>query len=302
MFHLRVLAAALLATNVLGLSPVGHTPTGQPIFRGPPGSTVVQSGRDMKVFTPNGTVIHVFEDVVRSQSKQTPRWIPRQELSTTEAFVTLTTSDALAFQTFNVSFVVPPEPATFESQIIYFSTGLQLLDDTGEPQQSLVVALQYGASVIDGGPFWTAVVLLQFLPSGGFFESFDPNANPAVNAGDRLSITIRNYPNGPQFPDSPETYYFIAALNNRPDILSFGVGWEMLPQKVALGVSEEGAFQPSDYPRGSLVFEDVSVNFTTGFPAVTWNIEQNSGTDVSMKIDKDGSRNAQVSIVFPDDL
>ncbi|KAJ7056768.1 hypothetical protein C8F01DRAFT_360184 [Mycena amicta] len=162
-FFRRALPAVLLAHTAVALVPSGHTPSGKPIFRAPPGSRARQSGTNVVVFAPNGSLIHTFENVVAAAPEST--LARRQDLSVTEASVTFRPSDPL-IQSFKTSFVVPLEPTTFESQIMYFGAGL-----LGPTMSTLLRAgIQYGGSNTNGGPFWTAVIQLEFLPNGGYFQ------------------------------------------------------------------------------------------------------------------------------------
>ncbi|KAJ7056978.1 hypothetical protein C8F01DRAFT_1152927 [Mycena amicta] len=298
LFLLRALSAALVAQTALALVPVGHTPSGKPIFQAPPGSRVQQSSTNMDVFAPNGSLIHVFENVVPTLKKSPSTLARRQDLSATEAFTALGPSDTI--QSFNTSFFVPPKPTTFESQIMFLGAGVEPLDDDGVPFAMVRAALQYGGSPVSGGPFWTVVINLEFLPDGGFLEIFDPTVNTTVQAGDHLATSVTFDPEGPQIPGFPTLFWYIAAFDNLPDILTLEVGWEVPPQIASLRMEEEGVFQPTDYPTGSFVFEQVNLNLTTGFPSISWSTNVDPSTDVEVKVESDGSQNAQVAIVFPD--
>ncbi|KAF7293013.1 hypothetical protein MIND_01200600 [Mycena indigotica] len=284
MFLSLIFTAALWAQNTLALiPPVGHGPSG-PIFPAPPGSRVQQSGKDMKVIAKNGTVIHVFKNVVSSPSR-------RQETTATQASLTVDSTEILS--SINASIVVPPPPKTFESQIIFFGAGLQVLDDSGSLTAYLQPALQYGASNIQGGSFWTAAILLELPLEGGYIQVYDNEANPQVNVGDRLELWAGIDADPPPFPG----HWYHAFFTNRRDILALSVGFSGSPWRAAVSIEQQGISQTSDYPKGSLAFENINVETTTGFSTGSWT-EEGAG-DVSITIDKDGSRDSQVSLVFP---
>ncbi|KAJ7056941.1 hypothetical protein C8F01DRAFT_338812 [Mycena amicta] len=142
MSFLRALVAVLLSQIVFALVPVGHTPSGKPFFDAPAGSRVQQSGTSLEVFAPNGSLIHVFENAVPMPNgkKRASTLAGRQGFSATEAFFQIGPSELI--QSFNASFVVPPEPKTFESQILFFGPALESLDDTGAPISWFRTALQ----------------------------------------------------------------------------------------------------------------------------------------------------------------
>ncbi|KAJ7058502.1 hypothetical protein C8F01DRAFT_292333 [Mycena amicta] len=295
----RAIALTLFAKAALALAPVGHTASGAPIFVGPSGSLVKQSGSNLEVFAPNGTLIHLFQDVIHnSKSKRTSQPTPslarRQDLSRTEAYAQVGPTDVI--QSFNATFVVPPAPTSFESQIMYFSANLQFFDDTGVLFANLRPSLQYGGSSTQGGPFWTYALQLELLPNLGFFEISAIGANSTLEVGQRLDSVITQ-----DTEDSdPGFIFYSATFENVPNAIQFDVGLQFPPQIVALQMEEEGVAQDSDYPQGSLVFESVNLNLTSGAPTLSWNTSVDPSTNVEVKVDVDGSQNAQISIVFPD--
>ncbi|KAJ7058469.1 hypothetical protein C8F01DRAFT_1148299 [Mycena amicta] len=292
----RAIALILFAKTALALAPVGHTASGAPIFVGPSGSLVKQSGSNLEVFAPNGTLIHLFQDVIHnSKSKRTsqPSLARRQDLSRTEAYAQVGPTDVI--QSFNATFIVPPAPTSFESQIMYFSANLQFFDDTGVLFANLRPVLQYGGSFSQGGPFWTYALQLELLPNLGFFEISAIGANSTLEVGQRLDSVITQ-----DTEDSdPGFFFYSPSFPNLPNPIQLGVGLQSLPQIVALQVEEEGVEQNSDYPQGSLVFESVNLNLTSGPPTLSWNTSVDPSTNVEVKVDVDGSQNAQISIVFP---
>ncbi|KAJ7056769.1 hypothetical protein C8F01DRAFT_360174 [Mycena amicta] len=300
MFFLRALAAALLTHAALtrALVAVSHTPSGRPIFQAPPGSRVQQSGTNMDVFAPNGSLIHVFQNVLSTPKKRASTPARRQVLSTTEASIVFSDpSDTIQF--LKTSFVVPPDPKTFESQLLFFGAGVGTLDDTGALDSILRAALQYGGTNSQGGSFWIATIHLEFLPDGGFLEIFDPSVNYTLTPGERLSTSVTFDPNGFQLPGLPTFFNYNVTFDNHPEFSWLEVGSTEPVQVVNLRMEEEGALQPTDYPAGSFVFEQVEVNLTTGFPDVSWSIDEDPTTDVAVKVEKDGSQDAKVALIFP---
>ncbi|KAF7365890.1 hypothetical protein MVEN_00464000 [Mycena venus] len=296
MFFFRALAAALLAETTLALSPAAHTASGQPVFVAPSGSRVKPSGRNMEVFAPNGTLIHTFENVIPTNLKTkraSSQPIRRQDLSVTEAYAQFGPTDVI--QSFNTTFVVPPTPTTFESQIIFISANVQPLDANGVPFGNLRAALQYGGSWVQGGPFWTYAIQLEIPPSGFLQVTNSDNPNPGLDVGQRVISTLVH---DTELID-PGIFWYIASFDNVPDAPVLEVGWQVPPQIAALELEEEGVFQASDYPAGSFVFEQVNLNLTTGPPTIAWNTSVDPTTNVEVTVDVDGSENAQISIVFP---
>ncbi|KAJ7035446.1 hypothetical protein C8F04DRAFT_1233672 [Mycena alexandri] len=303
MFFLRPIAAALLVQTTLALVPAGHTPSGLPFFLAPSGSRVQQSGRNMDVFAPNGTLIHTFEDVIPTnfKAKRQQTLARRQEVSATEAYAQFNTTADNEIDSFNATFVVPPVPTSFDSQIIFLSANIQVLDPNGVPFGILQPALQYGGSFLEGtGPFWTYSVQLE-IPGGGYLSVTNIGANITVEVGQRISSFIVADPAlDAQTKEELGVFWHIAGFDNIPDSPTLEIGWQVPPQIAALALEEEGVSGGSDYPAGSFIFEEIKLNLTTGPPAALyWNTSVDPTTDVQLKVDVEGSQDAQVSIVFP---
>ncbi|KAJ7067374.1 hypothetical protein C8F01DRAFT_1228058 [Mycena amicta] len=291
MLFFHILSAALLAQTTLALTPVAHTASGEPVFVAPSGSRVQPSGNNMEVFAPNGSLIHVFENVL---NRRAPTLARRQDLSVTEAYAqfdTLTPTNAI--QSFNTTFVVPPVPTSFESQIIFLSANIQELVANGGGVRA---ALQYGGSWLQGGPFWTYAIQWE-IPPGGFLQVTQiGNPHPGVDVGQRLvSTLVRDTILEKEVPG----FFWYNASFDIPDAPWLEIGWQVPPQRAALLLEEEGVFQASDYPVGSFVFEQVDLALTNGAPTISWNTTVDPTTDVQVKVDVDGSENAQISFVFP---
>ncbi|KAF8147422.1 hypothetical protein K438DRAFT_1989651 [Mycena galopus ATCC 62051] len=302
MFILRPLAAALLVPTTLALVPAGFTASGLPVFLGPSGSRVQQSGRNMDVFAPNGTLIHTFEDVIPTnlKAKRQQTLIRRQEVSATEAYAQFNTTADNAIESFNTTFVVPPVPTSFDSQIIFLSANIQPLDVNGVSFGKFGAGLQYGGSLIAGtGPFWTYAVQLE-IPGEGFFQATREGANITLEVGQRIDSFIVADHELDADPELPGLHWYMAGFDNVINSPTLQVSWDVFPQLVALQLEEEGVSAASDYPAGSLVFEQINLNLTTGPPAALyWNTSVDPTTDVQVKVDVEGSQDATVSIVFP---
>ncbi|KAJ7058546.1 hypothetical protein C8F01DRAFT_1255696 [Mycena amicta] len=296
MFFFHVLTAALLAQTTFALAPAAYTASGQPIFVAPSGSRVQPSGRNMEVFAPNGTLIHTFENVIPNvKTKRQPTLARRQDLSVTGASTQFTATEENLLESFNTTFVVPPAPTSFESQIMFLSANVQFVDANGVPVGSVRSAIQYGGSSLQGGPFWTYAIQVEFFPNG--LLQVTNGADATVVPGQRMISTIVHDPS--LDAEFPGTFFYIASFENIPDSPTFGLGFQVPPPIVALQLEEEGVAQASDYPPGSFVFEQVNVNLTAGAPPISWKTSVDPSTDVQVKVDVDGSQNAQVSFVFP---
>ncbi|KAF7289582.1 hypothetical protein HMN09_01320200 [Mycena chlorophos] len=311
----RVLVAALAARHALALSSTGHTPTGTPIFDLPAGTMLQQSGSDMHAIAANGSIIHGFENAVptRTSSTRSQSPVTRQAGATvamTSALATWDSDDGIEF--FNTTIVVPPEPATFDSQLMLFGAGVVDPDITGAPQGIFSVGLQYGGASFmqglagyEGGSFWTPLMILEFVPDPtlvriSLFSS--PSTTPVVlNSGDILSVSF----SGSSEAVGNLTYHlYTASVPNRPDLSDATVAWQTPVNAVTMRAVEYGVVSGSDYPDESLVFGNVTLELDSGFPALDWSVPDGVDPATSIEIElqdanSDGQK-GQVVFVFPD--
>ncbi|KAF7302410.1 hypothetical protein HMN09_00874800 [Mycena chlorophos] len=260
------------ATVLSALTPAGTTSTGNPLYLVPGGSRIRQNGVNCEILASNGTLLHTFENVLSSQTKAGASPERRQNLDITQASVTVNATTANYIDAFNTSFVVPPNPTNFESQLLYFAAGQDYLDPTsGEIAYTIRAALQYGGSFEGGGPFWTWA--LQFIIAPGPYATYlqavpagDTNITyDVLEVGQRLDSFVVY--DAPYAQENPGYYWYNCGFagiagNGIPDGLILQVGWETPVTVVKVSVEEEGVFQASDYPTGSLIFENINLTMT----------------------------------------
>ncbi|KAF7293026.1 hypothetical protein MIND_01202000 [Mycena indigotica] len=299
---LHIIITALFAQTALGLVPAGYTPNGKPIFQAPPGSSIQQSGKDFDVFAPNGTLIHVFEGAHTGKTRAQGSNLAltrRGDYSLTEALTIVNSSDII--QSFDTSFIVPPEPAAFNSQLFFFGAGIGLFNehDSNTLFPLLQVGLQYGGTTRQGGSFWTAVIVLE-QNDGSLLQISSSSSNPVVREGDRISVSIASDPGHPQGPTP--SFWYRAGFGNTGPAFPFNVGimWQQLPQKATFRLEEFGVTLPNEYPTGSVTFEDVNLSLTTGHPSISWTANVDPATDLTIEVERDSSENAQIAIIFPE--
>ncbi|KAK6988701.1 hypothetical protein R3P38DRAFT_2660616 [Favolaschia claudopus] len=291
MFFLRCLLAALVSHTALALTPVGHTPSGKPIYVAPSGSRVKPVGRNMEVFAPNGSLIHTFVNVIPpTVTKGSHALAPRQTLSLAQATTPLTDPTNI-LESLNTSYTVPSAPTNFESQVIYLSANVVASDDNGVPFGMLRAVLQYGATSFWGGPYWTINTELEFLPDGGTLSISDPNFNNTVAVGTAISTSLVHMDEG------DDIFWYAAGFDTAPEAPRLEVGWST-PVSVAVGLEEEGVTQRSSYPAESFTFSQTSLTLTNGAPKISWDLSSDPSTGAYITADVDGSENAELSVHF----
>ncbi|KAF7295209.1 hypothetical protein MIND_01059700 [Mycena indigotica] len=101
-------------------------------------------------------------------------------------------------------------------------------------------------------------------------------------------------------------FWYEVSLPAISDAPTLEIGWEIPPSVVALELEQQGAFQPSDYPAGPLVFENfdpINIRMTNNLntPPISRKTSVDSNPNVEVKVEVDGAENGRVSIVFPTD-
>ncbi|KAF7289695.1 hypothetical protein HMN09_01332600 [Mycena chlorophos] len=306
-FAASILTALASASLALAHSPAGYTPSGTPIFPIPRDAHMEQSGNKFNIVAKNGTVIHVIESGGGSGSSA-PGPSKRQMLSVAvDASASPAFNDTL--QAFNATFVVPPLPTTFESQLFFLTGGIVLVDDNG-PGLYMAAGLQYGGTNLQGGPYWTLAVILQGLPGTEFSQlTF---GNVVANPGETYQFytTIDNS----MFPLDNFTWYVVginSPTDPEKDVSFIGLvsdlesdGVTIAPIITMFRGQEEGVTQATDYPVGDMVFEDISVNLLgTGIPeGVTWGTSTNAtmSPGLTVQVQTDGASDGKIAFGFPD--
>ncbi|KAF7319283.1 hypothetical protein HMN09_00265800 [Mycena chlorophos] len=289
---------ALFTSVVLADIPVTYLPSGTPIFSLPQGSHLQQSGSNLNVVSADGTTIHVFENLRGGGS---PKAAKRQSLSV-PVDATAPLPDNSTILSFNATIVVPPAPTTFDSQIMFFTYGVAFPDpDDGGPLY-MAAGLQYGGTIFQGGPYWTLTFLSESVQSNLFLQPY--LGNSIVYPGDVLNMSISVAPYTAY--DIPGLWAYTLGFNDDPNLSTTEIFEDPPPTTLVIRGQEEGVSQVSDYPTGSVVFQDITLvlNTTTGpsSPAsISWTTDTNSTVEPNLEIELEGngSSDSQITIVFP---
>ncbi|KAF7319460.1 hypothetical protein HMN09_00284600 [Mycena chlorophos] len=275
-FLRAVVAAFAVPTAVLALVPTSYTPSGGPIYEAPSGSRMLQNGTDMVLYAPNGTQLHVFENVFGGRTSTTTGTPagplrPRQTDTAGEVYALMGANDTL--ESFSATFVVPPPPTTFDSQFMWFSQGITTLDDTGAPATFMGAALQYGGSWVQGGSFYIGAVFYELIPYGAYVVSTLPSVSPHLNVSETVGISL-SYLGTTTLPGESTYYdYYVE-------------------------------FTGSDAGRlpGPLTFTDIQLQLTTGYPEkLDWETDGGAATGIDFEVVNSGPQNGEVKLVFSDD-
>ncbi|KAK7001943.1 hypothetical protein R3P38DRAFT_3045668 [Favolaschia claudopus] len=295
---LPIISALALLHQTVALSPVGHSPSGKPMYVVPNKSRIQQVGRDLKVFAPNGTLLETFANVIPQRTgKRNPATLTRRQgLSNVAAFVPLNNSDAMdMLDAFNTTFTVPPSPTTFESQLLWFAASVVLPDENGVPFGELRTLLQYGATVIQGGPFWTIAAQFEWFPdAGGLLQGFPIGFDPNVDVGTAINTSIVHV----DVDFDPDLFWYRAGFSDIDGFPQLETGFFDPAITAVIGMEEEGALQSSDYPPEPFKFTKTNLTLGGGFPEIEWDVEDDPSAGAYVTVDVDGSKNAEIAIRF----
>ncbi|KAF7320488.1 hypothetical protein HMN09_00132300 [Mycena chlorophos] len=303
-------ALALLVTSLASAlpqdsdsEPARYTPSGRRIFSLPADSHLEQSGNKFNVVAANGSVVHVFERHSVGSS------VPLEKRQSVSFAVDVSASPAFndTLQYFNTSVVVPPAPTSFDSQLLFLTSGIVLVDDTG-PFLYMAGGLQYGGTILQGGSYWTPTIFLQDLPGTDFGQLRFKFGNVVLQPGTVLDISTTINTNPP--PEANFTWYELAIVSSAANVSYLSLvsdlesdGVNVAPIIPRFRAQEEGVLSGADYPAGELVFGDVGVGLTTGVPkGVKWVVNANATVQPGLSVDvqKDGATDAQIAVVFPE--
>ncbi|KAF7317189.1 hypothetical protein HMN09_00453800 [Mycena chlorophos] len=179
MFPFLLAAFASLHGALALLTPTGRTPSGKDIYTVPPGSRIAAySASQIEVLAPNGTLLHTFSDANSPSPSPSKREDYNDHFAQAyyDCGVDPSTGNTTQILTLNATFVVPPIPENYESQFFFFGPSLEGFDPVTNVSVGLYqAALQYGASLEQGGPFWT---LYATFESSTFYIKWWPVGRP----------------------------------------------------------------------------------------------------------------------------
>jgi len=181
---------------------------------------------------------------------------------------------------FDVTWKVPPIPATTHNQTIF--TSLEISPASREP--ILRSVLQYGRSLTGGGSYWS--VASWYITS----EEIYYTSSVPVSVGDSLKgvITLTDATGG--------SYNYLTSFDNIAGTQLAAIGVEQFTY-VAEAVQAYNVNSTSDYPLDPTVFSPINVGTTTGFPNVTWVPVSDAGLVTT--VDVQGAKDASVTVTYP---
>ncbi|KAK6966778.1 hypothetical protein R3P38DRAFT_3152305 [Favolaschia claudopus] len=293
-FFLSLISAVAVLHQTLALTPVGHSPSGKPMYVVPNKSRIQQVGRDLKVFAPNGTLLETFANVFpqRTGKRNPATFTRRQGLSNVAAFVPLNNSNAMdMLEAFNTTFTVPPSPTTFESQLLWFAASVVLPDENGVPMGELLRSDSHSRR-----PFWTIAAQFEWFPdAGGLLQGSPIGFDPNVDVGAAINTSI--VPIEEDF--DPDLFWYQAGFYDDSDAFpQLELGFTEPAITAVIGMEEEGALQSSDYPPEPFRFTKTNLTLGSGFPEIEWDVESDPTAGAYVTVDVDGSKNAEITLRF----
>ncbi|KAK7050665.1 hypothetical protein R3P38DRAFT_2866328 [Favolaschia claudopus] len=299
---LRIIAVAatFLSQPALGLlNPVGHAPSGKPIYVVPNKSRVRQVGRELQVFDAKGALIHTFTQSrsARRDAVGSHTHTRRQGITTVAASIPLTNTNSSKLEALNTTFVVPPAPKKFDSQLLWIANSLVATDEHGVPYGELSTVIQYGATSLIGGSYWTVLAQFEWFPdAGAILIAGRTGVDPTISPGTVLNSSIIH---DPGLGNPGETWY-MASFDGRDELPQLGSLYDTPGMVATIGMEEEGVVERAHYPAEPVRFTKTNLLLTEGYPEVKWDVE--GGSDVAtgayVTVDVDGAEAAEITLHF----
>ncbi|KAJ7437982.1 hypothetical protein B0H11DRAFT_1007816 [Mycena galericulata] len=271
--------AAPVASSKALLTPGGYRETAN-LHQVPKGGRIAHVGSDIHVFDSNGKVVNVVTpgSATKNSSAVTPYedgWV---------AYASWTNTDSNPIGLFNTTWTVPPAPATWDDQTLFFFNAIQP-SETGDA--ILQPVLQYGYSTAGGGDFWA--VASWYLYG---FETFY-TAPVTVSVGQQLNGEIR------LIGTSGGTYNYVTQFTNIPGTTLEADGVEQLTW-AAETLETYDVIQASDYPTYTTVFWDINIILTDGRApeGFSWSTVSDPADGLTTTIDVNSPLNGVVQIQY----
>nr|GAT52528.1 predicted protein [Mycena chlorophos] len=226
MFPLLLAAFASLHGALALLTPTGRTPSGKDIYTVPPGSRIAAySASQIEVLAPNGTLLHTFSNTNSPSPSPSKREDYNDHFAQAyyDCGVDPLTGNTTQILTLNTTFVVPPIPENYESQFFFFGPSIEGFDPVTNVSVGLYqAALQYGASLQQGGPFWTLYATFEsstfyIIPGPAASSSPTPRQEGLpvniVYPGDVITAALVYDPDGPMIAGQLDRVWYQAVYS-----------------------------------------------------------------------------------------
>ncbi|KAF7293021.1 F-box domain-containing protein [Mycena indigotica] len=292
-----VLATLLAANAALALASVGYTSAGKPILHAPSGSLIRQSGQNLNVFAPDGSLLHVLKGGNEPATTLSRRFAD-SDFRSVEALAVV--DGPATMESLTTTFTIPPVPKTFNSQLFFFGAGIGIDSNDSSITALVQAGLQYGGTPRQGGSFWSAAIVIQ-AGDGTLLSYGIPFGTAIVHPGDRLTVSIARDTDPTRVPPG-DGYWYLVTFDHLDLAIPYTAEmfWEIPPSRAMIRLEELIIDDASEYPVGAVVFENVKVNTTAGFPAISWHANNNPALNVQVNVEQDGSENARIAIAFPE--
>ncbi|KAF8893718.1 hypothetical protein CPB84DRAFT_1783240 [Gymnopilus junonius] len=283
---------ALLATHVVAsiasplesrASELVQTPAGffpkSNVHAVPDGATVQQSTSGVQIVAANGTVLHT---VPSSGAKTHAGPLTSPPSNTTSrrdlpmgylayAYWLNTGPSPISF--FGTNWIVPPTPASWDGQLLYWFNGLE--PTTGDA--ILQPVLQYGVSPAGGGQFYS--IASWWLVDNNVFHTGITQVSPGTFLQGHMTLT------GTSTSGGVTTYNYVSTFVGFPGTTITASSTEELTWAFeALEIYTTKSV--SDLPPNNSVFSTINITFQNGQhpPSIPWTTVSDPADGVTMMV------------------
>lgn len=257
-----------MVTTPAGLRPASG------VFPVPDGGSINISGNDVQVLDASKNIVRVAQhnsaNLKSAIGPQESGWIADANWYNTGSPISY----------FSTSWVVPPAPVTYHGQTIYLFNSIE----PASGNAILQPVLQYGPSPAGGGEYWT-VATWYLDPSGTYFT---PLVNVSVGQVLQGIIELTSI--------SGSVFSYSSGFTNIPGQMVVNNASELVWATETL--ESYSVTAGTDYPQGSTTFYDINLVTTTGTPAVSWAVSDDTADGIYATVAQDGATNAVIVINY----
>lgn len=236
-------------------------------------------GKEVHLVHANGTVLYVGQNnggSIKSPTSPAPAlesgWV---------AHVDWVSSLSTPISSFTTTWSVPPNPPSWDNQLLY------LFNSLVPPESGAILqpVLQYGVSPAGGGQYWS-VASWYVTGSDAFFTNL-VTVSPGQSLTGVLTLTS----------SSGSSFNYASSFSNIAGTSFALTGSEEL--KWATETLEVyGVAKLSDYPTGSTVFSNINLRTSAGAPSMAWSVTSDPSDGITTTVNVNGATNGKVTIAY----
>ncbi|KAJ7894181.1 hypothetical protein B0H14DRAFT_3426950 [Mycena olivaceomarginata] len=270
---------AAIAEVPTGIVAPGGARENRSIIEIPDDTSITHIGDQLQVLGANGTVLHTFsvEEEPTPTAAATPAfktgWI---------TFASWMNNGNSPIKTFSTTWKVPAEPQAKDGQTVFLFNSIE----PGKQNGIIQPVLQFGSSAAGGGAYWS--VASWWVGPKHTFHTKLVKVNPGATLHGLITLTAHN---GNNFTYNSKFTNVKGTGLNVKNIAELKWATETLE---AYSIQKK-----ADYPAGKTVLSGINLKLANGnVPSVKWDTAQDSKDGVKTAVNKDGAKDAEITITY----